>query len=199
MTDPYETLQVLRTAHIEVIRAAYRALYREATRIADGAEREARMRAAVEAGELIGTEAKRKAYDAQVRQAGGSQFKPGRVEDELLGALLVIVDSLLEMDGAIGADTLRDGMFADGYTNLDFLLASKALVEKGLAEKVRDTNSDSPAYRLTDDAWSWIEAKRSTFPPRRSVNRALAGPTTSTGNLNGDHEDAIVSSSAASG
>jgi len=178
VADPYEILQVSPTAHIDVIKAAYRALGRQSAFRLTPEEREARQRAIVDAYERIDTQEKREAYDAEQKERARGTFKPGRVEGEAMGALLVIIDSLLEMDGSLSAPKLRAGMFTDGYNNLDFLLGVKTLLAKELIEQVGgdDRNGLVAAYKLTDDAWTWVEAKRTTFPARNSMTIGPESP-----------------------
>jgi hypothetical protein len=170
LADPYETLQVLPTADIVVIKAAHRALTRLSSIGMSPAQREAWQNDLYVAGEQIGTEETRRAYDRQQKESAGSTFKPGRVEGEVLGALLVIIDSLMEMHGTVSAPTLRKEMFKDGYSNLDVLLAADTLVDKEFVEQVSMDGGDGPVpgYKLTEDAWKWIKAKRGNFPARPS-------------------------------
>jgi hypothetical protein len=183
MQDPYETLQVLPTAHIEVVKAAYRALDRFIPFDPNIEDKGAAKVALARVFALINTESKRAAYDGAQEEAEGKSFSPGRVDNEALAALVAIIDSLLVMDGSISATSLRDEMFKDGYSNLDYLLAVKTLLSKELIEQVTTNELPVavPAYKITEQAWTWLEAKRNTFPARKSKHEPAASDKSSSG------------------
>jgi len=67
-------------------------------------------------------------------------------------------------------------MATDGYSNLDYLLGIKILIEKQMIEQVweEDINGRIPSYRVTPQAWSWIESKRENLPTRISKRQPPA-------------------------